>query len=561
MNSRSLSCLRVAVGLLAAACSHAIAGDESTVQLAVASSPVAGIAAGDCEALARVELDQVKITSAKAQPAGEPVAGAKLPNMTGTPGAGPDVSGLPAFCRVVGSIHPESDSDIRFEVWLPEQGWDGRFNGANSGGFAGYINYMDLSAALRAGQASAGSDTGHAASPSDGAWAQGHPAKVRDYGWRAVHLTTVAAKQLIAAFYGRGPEYSYFIGCSNGGRQALMEASRFPDDYDGIIAGAPAAAMTTVALAMVNAVQAQMPPGADIRPEQAALLQDEVIKQCDAVDGQVDGLIADPRLCQFDAGKLACGVSDSPQCFTEPQITALEKIHAGRRDAQGNVVAYGFPPSGAEVGVPAPAFGWDGSILARFTSDLDDKSLAEGILTELVQPPVATTETFDFTRDPARLAAAGAADLDAQPDLTKFFERGGKLIVWHGWGDAVLPPEPTVDFYEDILSRSGSRAGEQSRLFMVPGVGHCAGGTGPDAIGQIGAPPPGEQPERSIGAALQAWVEDGRAPDSIIGRRGMVAMMTNPGAPERQRLICAYPAKATLAAGADPDKAASYTCQ
>jgi pimeloyl-ACP methyl ester carboxylesterase len=446
-------------------------------------------------------------------------------------------------------------------VWMPQEGWDGRFNGANSGGLAGYINYNDLAAGIRAGQAVAGSDTGHKASPGDGTWAKGHPERVRDYGWRAVHLTAVVGKRLVAAFYGRVADHSYFIGCSNGGRQALMEASRFPEDYDGIVSGAPAVSLTDVTGAMINAIQAQLPPGATIRPEQAHLLQSEVLKQCDATDGQTDDLIADPGQCKFDASKLACGVSESPQCFTQPQIKALQQIHAGARDKSGRLVAFGYPPSGAEVGNPAQAFGWDGNILAKFQSVSGEKTLSEAILTDLAPTPIATDATFDFDRDPARLRAALGADLDAQPNLSRFFARGGKLIMWHGWADPILPPESSVAFYEAALQKSGARAKDQFRLFMIPGVQHCVGGTGADAIGQIGAPMPGEQPERSVGAAIQAWVETGHLPDSIVGRRGMITMAMKPGAPELQRLLCAYPNRAVLRQGTDPDQASSYDCR
>jgi Tannase and feruloyl esterase len=514
-----------------------------------------------CVHLAAIKMSDVTIQSAGIQAANEAVTGANLPSMTGTPGGGAPVKGLPSFCRVTGSMHPSADSDIRFEVWMPEAGWDGRFNGANSGGLAGYINYNDLAAGIRAGQATAGSDVGHEASPGDGAWAKGHPQKVRDYGWRGVHLTAVVGKKLVAALYGRGPDHSYFIGCSNGGRQALVEASRFPEDYDGIVAGAPAASLIDVAASMVNVIQAQMPAGAAIRPDQAQLLQSEVVKQCDALDGQSDGLIADPRQCKLDTSKLACSATDSKQCFTSTQIKALEQIYAGVHDKSGRRVAFGYPPGGAEVGNPVAQFGWDGNILAKFQSVSGGTTLSEAILTDLAQPAIATDASFDFDRDPARLKAALGAELDAQPNLTRFFARGGKLIIWHGWADPILPPEPTVAFYEAVLQHSGAKARDGMRLFMVPGVQHCVGGTGPDAIGQIGAPLPGEKPEQSLGAAVQSWVETSRAPDSLVGRRGMIMMAMHPDAPQRQRLICAYPSRAILRTDADPDKADSYTCQ
>jgi Tannase and feruloyl esterase len=528
---------------------------------ATADAASASSVSGRCALLAGLKIDRVAIQTAVIQPARDAVPGANLPSMTGTPGGGAPVAGLPAFCRVTGAMHPEADSDIRFEVWMPLEHWDGRFNGANSGGLAGYINYNDLAAGIRAGQAVAGSDVGHNALPGDGSWAKGHPAKVRDYGWRGVHLTAVVGKKLVTALYGRGPEHSYFIGCSNGGRQALMEASRFPEDYDGIVAGAPAISLTDVTGSMVNVIQAQIPEGAAIRPDQAHLLQSEVLKQCDAIDGQSDGLIADPRQCKFDSSKLACGVADSPQCFAPAQLKALDQIHTGARDKSGRRVAFGYPPSGAEVGNPVPQFGWDGNILAKFQSVSGGKTLSEGILTDLAQPAIATDATFDFDQDPLRLRAELGADLDAQPNLSRFFARGGKLILWHGWADPILPPEPTVAFYETALQKSGTKAKDQLRLFMVPGVQHCVGGTGPDAIGQIGAPMPGDPPERSVGAAVQSWVETGRVPDSLVGGRGMIAMAMNPSAPHRQRLICAYPARAVLRPEADPDKADSYSCQ
>src|SRR6185437_4014286 len=203
-----------------------------------------------------IKLDGVEILSATDQRAGSPVEGARMPGMTGNPGEGALVAGLPAFCRVVGRIHPEPGSDIHFEVWMPSAGWDGRFNGVGTGGFAGSIDYLTLGLALKSGQASASTDTGHSGNASESAWAKDHPERVRDYGWRAVHLTTAAAKQLVTRFYGRSPDHSYFIGCSNGGRQGLMEASRFPRDYDGILAGAPAAVWTDLAMSMINVVQA-----------------------------------------------------------------------------------------------------------------------------------------------------------------------------------------------------------------------------------------------------------------------------------------------------------------
>ena len=524
----------------------------------------AASAAGDdaCARLAGLKLDQVEIVSARSQAAGAPVEGARLPSMSGAPGVGAPVAGLPAFCRVVGRIHPEPGSDIAFEVWMPSQAWDGRFTGLGTGGFAGSIDYLTLGLALKAGQAGASTDTGHSGSAQDSAWANGHPEKVRDYGWRAVHLTTVAAKTLIANFYGRGPDHAYFIGCSNGGRQGMMEASRFPEDYDGIVSGAPAAVWTDLAMSMINGAQAQAPAGAAIRADQAHLLQAEVLRQCDALDGQVDGLVADARRCKLDVSKLACGVNSSAQCFSPPQLAALKRIYAGPRDASGRQLTGGYLASGSEAGTPAPSLGWEGYILTGKDGRPGGETLTRGLLKDLVQTPFATPATFDFNKDPARLRAALSADLDAKPDLRRFFDRGGKLIVWHGWSDAAIPPEATLKFHAAILRTSGAHAKDLMQLFMIPGVQHCLGGTGPDVFGQLNPPQPGDTPERSVAAALQAWVETGRKPETLVGRRGFGGMMGVPAAkPEKQRLLCAYPAEATLKPGADPDQAVSYSCR
>ena len=515
-----------------------------------------------CATLTALKLDQVVIESAAHQVANDPVAGTHLPTLSAQLGDGPPVAGLPAFCRAIGLIQPESGSDIRFEVWMPSEGWDGRLYGVGIGGFAGSIDHLALGMAVKAGQAGAATDTGHAAAATDSTWAKGHPERVRDYGWRAIHLTTLAAKKLISAFYGRGPQRSYFVGCSGGGRQGLVEASRFPEDYDGILAGAPAALWTDLVMSMTNAIQAQRPSGRGIRHEQAHLLQEQVLKQCDAIDGQTDELVEDPRLCKFDYSRLACGTSNSPQCFTPSQLDALKRIHAGPRDASGRQLTGGYLPSGSEAGTPSPMLGWEGYLLTGPTDGPRVEALAGGLLQNFVQGEFSTTATFDFDKDPARLRATLAADLDADPNLGRFFERGGKLILWHGWADAAIPPEATLKFHESVLHSSGPRAKDSMRLFMIPGVQHCFGGAGADVFGQLAAPQPGETAERSMVAALHAWVEQGKSPETIIGRRGHGGATGIPATgPERQRLLCAYPAKAVLNTGADPDKAASYRCQ
>ena len=525
-----------------------------------AMTSMPSVSAEACAGLSSLKLEQVEIVSATAQAAGSPVVGARAPDMSGKPGAGAQITGLPAFCRVVGRIHPVPGSDIRFEVWMPSE-WNGRFSGIGIGGFAGFIDYMSLGLTVKTGQAGLATDTGHEGSSMESSWAKGHPERVTDYGWRAVHLSTVAAKKLVNAYYRRRPDHSYFIGCSGGGRQGLMEAARFPDDYDGILSGAPAASFTELVLAMINPLQAQLDPGAKIRPEQAKLLRQEVLAQCDAADGQADGLVADPRNCSFDPSKLQCGVSSSPECFSKSQVAALRRIHAGPHDTVGNQLAGGFLPSGSEPGNPAPSLGWDGYFLSKPGVRAGSDYLAGGVLQDLIQQPFATVTSFDFNHDIPKLRLAMARDVDAPADLHRFFARGGKLIMWHGWADGAIPPENTLRWRARMLQKSGPMAQRSSQLFMVPGVQHCLGGDGPDSFGQFNAPATSDAPEQSLSASLQAWVEQGRVPEELMGRRGIGGLMGIPVAgTERQRLICAWPKRAVLREGGNPDRAASYTC-
>ncbi len=527
----------------------------------VAASPAAAVANGDaCAKLSGLKLKDVEIASAVSL-----AEGASVPNAGFLPmfGNAPVVSKAPAaMCRVVGHIRPTPTSDIGFEVWLPASGWDGRLHGIGIGGFAGVIDYYTLGSAVKAGQAGLATNTGHSGTMQEYAWAKGQPEKVRDYSWRAVHLSTVAAKQIVAAFYGKRPDKSYFVGCSGGGRQGLMEAARFPEDYDGIVSGAPAANFTDLAMALTNSVQAQNKPGAAIRPEQAKLLQQEVLRQCDSGDGQADGLIADPRQCRFDAARLSCGVSKSPQCFSDPQIAALRRLQAGPRNSSGKQLAGGYLPSGSESGDPSPFLGWEGYLLRGPKGQPGGEGLAEGMLGALIQRPFATPANFDWDKHPAQLRAA-SREIDAPADLRKFFARGGKLIIWHGWADAAIPPEATLNYHESILRQSGAKAKVSTRLFMIPGVQHCFGGLGPDAFGQSGAPGPSETPERNMVKALQQWTEGKRAaPETFVARRGHGGMMGSVSTgPERQRLLCAWPKRETIIPSQDPDKAASYVCK
>lgn len=498
-----------------------------------------------CENLTGVNLPNTEIMSAQVQPAGEEVEGARV---TAYGRGGGPISGLPTFCRVIGAIHPEPGSNIRFEVWLPSEAWTGRMFGAGNGAFAGSISYRELAGAVTGGEVGVSTDTGHTSN--DSSWGVGRPELVRDFTWRGIHLSAVAAKAITEAFYGRQPDYSYFMACSNGGRQALIEAARFPDDYDGILAGAPASPWTSLGMSGIHNVHAQREPGSALRNDQMAFLQEEVLRQCDPVDGVTDGLVADPRACQFDYARLSCGQASASQCFSDRQIQTLRSIVAGPHDSSGAPLVPGYPLAGAETlwsnMIPAPSL-----VIG----------LAQGTLDHFIQEPFTTVEEFDFDRDPARLRAAIGSEIDASPDLSRFFSRGGKLILFHGWADPAIPPEMAIEFYEQALQHSGSGARDAMRLFMLPGVGHCGGGPGPLPADQAGPPSPGQTPERSFASALRAWVETGRTPETIVAE-GPAPTRDAEATPAstRERLICAYPGRAMLSPGADPDRAASYTC-
>jgi feruloyl esterase len=520
----------------------------------------ANLPADDCSRLVSIKRPGMTIDIAKTQPANAPVAGVRMPDMMGTPNAGPPISGLTRFCRVAGRFHPEAGSEIHFEVWLPSDNWNGRFTGSGNGGFAGSLSYLEISRAVQAGQVGATTDTGHQGGMMDSAWAKESQARQRDYGWRAIHLTAVAAKNLAHAFYGREPHRSYFMSCSNGGRQALMEASRFPEDYDGIIAGAPAWSFPNLMTSMANTAQAQLPDGARIRLSQLDLLQSEVLRQCDANDGQTDGLVDDPRKCKVDLAPLACGASSSKECFSPAQITALGRITGGVKDQNGRTVALGYPLTGGEVGIPK-YFSWETWIAGIPGRGSSHYLFAQAFLRDFLEGKLGTPETLDIATGGPKADALMGPYLKPGADLRRYFARGGKLIIYHGWSDPAIPAQFTLDYYAEAQRLSGARAKDQMRLFMVPGMQHCFGGPGANQFGQLYAAPQAALPEHNIAAALQAWVERDRTPETLIGERGVGEMGPKQTGPAKERLLCAWPKHAVLHPGADPDRAASYSCQ
>ncbi|MEP7315013.1 MAG: tannase/feruloyl esterase family alpha/beta hydrolase, partial [Pseudomonadota bacterium] len=469
-----------------------------------ATYPVAAAMPGDCAGLQGKAPADAEITATNAQPAGPFVIPPEL-------GPARTVQ-LPAMCRVQGVLRPTLDSNIVFEVWLPAEGWNGRFLGVGNGGFAGSIGYTNLAAAVQGGYAAASTDTGHGPGLTDASWAVGHPEKVVDFGWRAVHLTALAGKTLTAAYYGTPPTRSYFNSCSNGGRQGLMEAQRFPEDYDGIIAGAPAYRWTGLFTDFVWNAQALAKPGAAIVAAKTPAIAQAVLAQCDARDGVKDGLVSEPRRCRVDLRKLACAGKESDACLTPPQITALRAIYQGARTSKGRPIYFGFPPGG-EVAPDSP--GWDAWIFGATPGASIQNAFGGSFVKQIVGAPASWTPAdFDFDRDFEPLEAKTAETFNAtNPDLSRFAARGGKLILYHGWSDAAIPAQGTIEYRDSVVRQMGAkRTGEFVRLFMVPGMHHCAGGTGPSDFGQNSVPARADSATSSVMVALQEWVERGSAP-------------------------------------------------
>ena len=399
----------------------------------------------------------------------------------------------------------------------PQAAWNSKYEGVGNGGFAGSLIYPSMDWALEAGYAVSGTNTGHSGGSLDAGWALGHPEKIVDFGWRGIHETAAASKAIIEAYYGKAPARAYFAGCSDGGREALMEAQRFPKDYDGIVAGAPANFWTRLLTNGVWTDQALAEtPDSWISPEKLSVVTDAALKACHGENGVLD----DPGQCHFDPSSLLCKAGESNECLSAPQITALKKIYSGMQDASGKSVFPGYPPGG-EVGpcrldvvahrrrAQAHRGNAHLRLCDRLLRRLWSSTSRTGISAVRISPTIS--------RRP-RKRQAQAVDA-ANPDLSAFRDAGGKLIQYHGWNDAAIPAQSSIDYYEEVAAKMGGIEKTQSfyRLFMAPGMQHCGLGLGPNAVGGVfGLPPPSRDPAHDVVAALAHWVEDGAAPDQII---------------------------------------------
>lgn len=517
----------------------------SVLLLAALAFSARSVAGQTCEKLADLKLANTTITAAQSVGAGA---------FTPPTGSAAPFKELPAFCRITGVIKPTTDSDIRFEVWMPSSGWNGKFQGIGNGGFAGAISQSALAAAVARGYATASTDTGHGTT--DASWALGHPEKIVDYGHRAVHEMTEKAKSIISAFYGNGPKRSYFASCSNGGRQALMEAQRYPNDYDGLIAGAPANQFTHILSGFVWNLQATLnDPASYIPATKLKAIEAAALAACDARDGVTDGVIDDPAKCSFDPSVLLCKGAESDACLTEKQVTALKRIYSGPRDSKGALIIPGFLPGG-ETG---PG-GW----LAWITGAGSNKGLQFFFATQtfanmIYNNPAWDFKTFNLDKDTKLADEKLASSLNAtDANLKAFKARGGKLIMYHGWSDAALPPVNTINYFQNVVSKMGQRdAGSFIRLFMVPGMQHCAGGPGPASFGAFVTNSQSDA-QHDMSLALERWVEEGVAPDQIIASKRQGIDPKSP--PTRTRPLCPYPRVARYKGSGSTDDAANFVC-
>jgi len=494
--------------------------------LVMLALPLRAHAADACENLSTLKLADTTITSAQTVAAGSFVAPAGNINS-------PLFKEVPAFCRVVAEIKPAKDSDIKVEVWMPSSGWNG--------------------------YAAASTDTGHVGrAATDATWALGHPDRITDFGYRAIHEMTVKAKAVVKAFYGDGAKRSYFSSCSNGGRQALMEAQRFPDDYDGIVAGAPANFWTHLLTAGAWDVQAtQVDPASYIPASKIPALSAAVLKACDELDGVADGVINDPRSCHFDAASLLCKEADSNSCLTAPQVAALKKLYAGPTTSKGEKI---FP--GRVLGGEEGPGGWPAWITGAAPSSGLMYLFTTGYFSNMVYDnPAWDFKTFNFDSGVKVSDDKEALNLNAtNPNLKAFQARGGKLIIYHGWSDAAISAYNTVDYYNSMVAAMGAKdTNSFVRVFMAPGMQHCSGGPGPNSFGQfnLGAAP--QDPLHNINLALEQWVEKGVAPDRLVATKFVTD--TNPAnGVKMTRPLCPFPQVAKYKGTGETNDEASFVC-
>ncbi|HEY1128970.1 MAG TPA: tannase/feruloyl esterase family alpha/beta hydrolase [Roseateles sp.] len=478
-----------------------------------------------CSALTGLKVEAGLVEGAERMQAGEKVMGGA------TEGATADA----AMCRVRLRLQPVAGSSINVEVWLPEN-WNGRLQGYGGAGFDGGLSLggaAALNKSIAQGYAAVTTDVGHKPAPGLAPWVHKQPEKVVDFGHRGNHLAAVVAKQVIQAYYGSPAKYAYFFGCSNGGRDGLMEASRYPGDYDGVIAGAPARRYLEVLTKLIwNHRTVHGSEGASKLGDKQALVHDAVLKKCDALDGVRDGLLENPRACRFDPAELQCKAENGADCLSSAEVTAFRRIYDGPRLSDGRQVMSG-PALGSEGGPD----NWSAWVTTPQAAVFGQEFYRWMVFDD----PDWKVEDFVLNRDYplAHQRVASILNVDS-PDLRPFAKKGGKLLMYQGWSDPVISAADTVEYFEKVSRHLGDAADAHVRLFMVPAMGHCAGGPGASAFDM--------QP------ALERWVERGEAPQRIDAKN------PDPNAAPFSRPLCPWPQTARYKGQGSVREAASFSC-
>jgi feruloyl esterase len=479
--------------------------------------------AGTCESLAKLHLPDGAVTAAES-----------ISSHSFTPPTGKPLTGLPPFCRVTATLKPSADSDILIEIWMPLAGWNQRLEGTGNGGLAGKIAYQSLAEGLLRGYAVANTDMGMATPPDATASVFiNRPERWADWGYRATHEMTVAAKQILHAFYSQDARHAYFVGCSTGGEQALMESQRYPDDYEGIVGGAPAHNRTGVHESILwNFAVNERSPAAYLPAAARTLLSQAVVNACDALDGVKDGIITDPGKCTFDPAVLACTTANQENCLTAPQVETAKQLYSGPVNPRTGQSLYPGLPRGSE-------FVWDG------IDPVPGGPPPFGPIFQWVFGPTWTWPQFDFDHQDTAFTQKLAGIVNAtNPDIDTFRKHGHKLIMYHGWSDWLVPPGESINYYNAATARNPD-SDQSLRLFMVPGMSHCSNGPGATHFDALGA--------------MVDWVERGVAPDRMIASKLPPGETT--GKPILQRPLCPYPRNAQYQGSGDPNDAANFICK
>jgi feruloyl esterase len=525
---RSYLSSHVQAGILVAgslACTAAIGHTPGTQVRDAATPDIATPTADTCPKLTGMKVEFGTVEGAEKFGAGDVIKGGETAGATATA----------AMCRVRVRLKPTSGSNIQVEVWLPDA-WNGKLYGLGGAGFDGGLSLGGtplLNKAIGQGYAAVETDVGHKPAAGLEPWVHKQPEKVVDFGHRGNHLAAVAAKQVIAGYYGTAPKHAYFLGCSNGGRDALMEASRYPEDYDGVIAGAPARRYLEVLTQLIWYHQAvHGPGGAPGLGAKQSLVHDAIMKKCDALDGVKDGILENPQACRFNPAELQCRGDDAQSCLTSAEVAAFRKIYDGPRLSNGQQVS-GGPALGSE-GVPG---NWSAWVTTPQTAVFGQEFYRWMVFDD----PAWEMENFDLDRDYPAARERIAPILNAESsDLSAFARRGGKLIMYQGWNDPIISPDETIKYFEAVRRHIGPTADDQVRLFMVPGMMHCAGGPGATSFDM--------QPE------LEKWVERGESPDRVI------AVKPDAGDVPFSRPLCPWPKTAHYKGSGSTQDASNFAC-